>query len=62
MDTFEDVLKTIPKLPQRQDSLNAQICDLIIVANRLGMYDVADFLAQPNTFHLKKEFDKRPRF
>jgi hypothetical protein len=34
----------IPSLPQRQDSEQAQLRDLIQVANRLGMYDAADFL------------------
>ena len=34
----------IPELPQRQDSLNDQLEDLIAVANRLGMYDASDFL------------------
>lgn len=40
----EDDFKKIPKLPQRQDSLSAQIVDLIQVANKLGMYDVADWI------------------
>lgn len=30
--------------PQRQDSLMDQLRDLEAVANRLGMYDAADFL------------------
>jgi hypothetical protein len=37
---FED----IPERPQRQDSLNDQLEDLVAVANRLGMYDAADYL------------------
>jgi hypothetical protein len=36
--------KVIPKLPQRQDALADQLIDLIFVANRLGMYDAADFI------------------
>jgi len=36
--------KIIPKLPQRQDALDDQIADLIFVANKLGMYDAADFV------------------
>ncbi len=28
----------------RQDSMTDQLKDLILVANRLGMYDAADFL------------------
>lgn len=38
------ILSDIPRLPQRQDSLNAQLEDLRPVANRLGMYDAADLL------------------
>jgi len=34
----------IPELPQRQDSLVDQLEDLIAVANRLGMYDAADWV------------------
>ena len=34
----------IPKLPQRQDALVYQLQDLVQVANRLGMYDAADWL------------------
>jgi len=47
----------IPELPQRQDSLNDQLEDLIAVANRLGMYDASDFLGAH--FHCPKETDKR---
>jgi hypothetical protein len=36
--------KEIPQQPQRQDSLNEQLHDLVKVANRLGMYDAADSL------------------
>ena len=39
-------LKDLPKLPQRQDSLAAQLTDLRDVANRLGLYDAADALRQ----------------
>ena len=37
-------LNEIPKLPQRQDALNDQLKDLVLVANRLGMYDAADWV------------------
>jgi hypothetical protein len=37
-----EFLKSIPVLPQRQDSTSKQLSDLIMVANRLGMYDAAD--------------------
>jgi hypothetical protein len=36
------VVTTIPVLPQRQDSTSEQLSDLIMVANRLGMYNAAD--------------------
>lgn len=39
-------LTKIPALPQRQDSTSEQIADLVMVANRLGMYDAADAIAQ----------------
>lgn len=39
-------LSDLPKLPQRQDSVAAQLADLRDVANRLGMYDAADALRQ----------------
>lgn len=38
------VTKSIPKLPQRQDSTTDQLLDLIGVANQLGLYDAADFI------------------
>jgi hypothetical protein len=34
----------LPHIPQRQDSLIDQLYDLRSVANRLGMYDAADYL------------------
>lgn len=39
-------LKDLPKLPQRQDPVAAQLADLRDVANRLGLYDAADALRQ----------------
>jgi len=38
------IIISIPKLPQRQDSLVDQLSDLIAVANRLGLYDAADYI------------------
>lgn len=38
------VTDKIPQQAQRQDALNDQLRDLRVVANRLGMYDAADFL------------------
>jgi len=40
------LLSLIPSLPQRQDSLRDQLTDLRTIANRLGMYDAADAIAQ----------------
>jgi hypothetical protein len=48
-------LKEIPKYQQRQDSVSDQLADLILVANKLGMYDAADAIQQmiPNLPKLK---------
>lgn len=40
----KEILKQIPKLPQRQDATFDQLQDLMAVANRLGMYDAADII------------------
>jgi hypothetical protein len=37
-------LQEIPSLSQRQDSITDQLLDLKCVAQRLGMYDAADFI------------------
>lgn len=34
----------IPQQPQRQDSVEDQLRDLAVAANKLGMYDAADFI------------------
>jgi len=39
-------LSKILKRPQRQDSLETQLNDLLWVAERLGMYDASDFVKQ----------------
>lgn len=39
-----EYLKNIEHQEQRQDSLLDQLRDLAVVADRLGMYDAADFL------------------
>ena len=41
---FMDLLFTIKRQPQRQDSTQQQLLDLRMVANRLGMYDAADVI------------------
>lgn len=42
----------LPILPQRQDSLRAQLLDLHFAANRLGMRDAADWLNGQMVTHL----------
>ncbi len=37
-------LKDIKQCPQRQDSLQDQLRDLRIIANKFGFYDAADYL------------------
>ncbi len=45
MKTMRKVqLDSIPKLTQTQAPLNDQLMDLVVVAQRLGMYDAADYL------------------
>lgn len=39
-----ETLKAVPKGPQTQAALNDQLYDLVFVAQRLGLYDAADFL------------------
>lgn len=41
-DNLKDLLAAIPQQPQRQDSTNDQLRDLVAFANRLGLYDAAD--------------------
>lgn len=41
-----EILEKIPKLPQRQDAVLDQLMDLWHVANKLGMYDAADFISR----------------
>lgn len=44
--SFQALMEGIPKQGQRQDSLQDQLHDLQAVANRLGMYDAADFIRE----------------
>ena len=39
-----EIIDKIPQQPQRQDSLASQLADLRIAANKLGLYDAADFI------------------
>ncbi len=41
---LQDVLMSIAQQPQRQDGTTDQLRDLIVFANRLGLYDAADYL------------------
>lgn len=41
---LQAVLSALPQQQQRQDSTNAQLRDLRVFSNRLGMYDAADVL------------------
>lgn len=43
-DTRKAVLSNVDPMGQRQDSTQAQLLDLIAVAEKLGMYDASDFL------------------
>src|SRR5271154_4480150 len=45
MDIIE-LLDKVPQQPQRQDALANQLGDLFHFAQRLGMYDAADYLQQ----------------
>ncbi len=41
---YDDLLASIPQERQRQDATRDQLLDLIGVANKLGMYDAADYI------------------
>ena len=56
MDELNNLLHQIPRISQRQDSLSDQLKDLCAVANRIGMYDAADYL---NTRHPEHEEIRR---
>lgn len=42
-NVFED-MKSIPKFAQTQRALDEQLADLRAIANRLGLYDAADYI------------------
>lgn len=42
-------LHQLPAWPQSQDSLAIQMANLVLVANRLGLYDAADAVKQMAT-------------
>ena len=46
MRYIETTIQNIEKLPQDRRPLVDQLIDLISAANRLGLYDAADFVAK----------------
>ena len=44
VEFWQQELNKVKQCPQRQDSLNDQLNDLRIIANRFGFYDAADFI------------------
>ena len=43
---LELINKQLAQQPQRQDSLASQLYDLRVAANRLGLYDAAEFITK----------------
>ena len=39
-----EVIEKTPQLPQVQYDLNRQLIELRVIANKLGLYDAADFI------------------
>jgi len=39
-----EIIANIPQQPQVQYSLAEQIHDLIVIANKVGLYDASDYL------------------
>lgn len=46
MKDNEKLLKLIPQQPQDQGALNDQLRQLQAFANKLGLYDAADFISE----------------
>ncbi len=44
--SIDNILKNLPSVPPRQDSVTSQVQDLLRVATRLGMYDAADLIVE----------------
>lgn len=44
--SIPNLLQSVPKLPQRQDSTTDQLRDLYVIANHFGLYDAADVIAK----------------
>lgn len=46
MNYIKEAMQTVPKQHQSQQSLNDQLRALVDVANKLGLYDAADYLKE----------------
>jgi hypothetical protein len=44
LQLMEENARLKERKPQRQDALNDQLRDLVVLANHNGMYDAADFI------------------
>lgn len=44
LNSWKTEISKIQKCPQRQDSLQEQLIDLISIANELGFYDASKFI------------------
>ena len=44
MSNWQNEVDNIKRCSQKQDSLNEQLQDLIVVAEKLGFYDASDYL------------------
>jgi hypothetical protein len=49
MSNWKEEVGKIKQCPQRQDSMSEQAVDLIEVANKLGFYDISDYLTKAFT-------------
>lgn len=54
------LLCLLPQQAQRQDATTEQLRDLVVFANRLGMYDAADLLTTMITKADRNSFDQQP--
>ena len=46
MERIKEAMNAVPQQHQSQQSLNDQLRALVSVANKLGLYDAADYLSQ----------------
>jgi len=56
MDIWQKELKKVGKCPQRQDSTEDQLRDLIVIAHKFGFYDAADFIKNRITLQPQTHF------